>query len=154
MSMKLSAELFNEIISSLKSDGTCSRGHERRCEARVGLRCAIEIVPCTFLANKARPLTIHVHDISLHGLGLVSTVRLEEGSEFVARLLRDGKPLVPALYEVKRLHRLSEVLFSIGAKFQRVLPDADGDLFELGVKKIDKPRAMAKSLPDKADLII
>jgi hypothetical protein len=141
MSMKLSAEMFNEIVSTLKSDGTCSRGHERRACARVGLRCTLDIVPCTFLSSKATPVTVHVHDISASGIGLVSQGRLAEDSEFVARLLRDGHPMVPVLYKVVQCRRLSNELFAIGAALQRILPDSEGEVLVLGKKtKAVKPK--------------
>jgi hypothetical protein len=134
MSMKLSAEMFNQIISTLKSDGTCSRGHEKRSEARVGLRCALEIVQCRF-AVKEKPFIVHVHDISTNGIGLVSPVPMEEDAEFIARLNRDGRPAVPVLYRVKYCRRLSSDLSAIGAVFQRVLPDSQGEVQSLGRKK-------------------
>jgi hypothetical protein len=123
MSMKLSAEMFNEIVSTLKSDGTCSRGHERRACARVGLRCTLDIVPCTFLSSKATPVTVHVHDISASGIGLVS------------------HPMVPVLYKVVQCRRLSNELFAIGAALQRILPDSEGEVLVLGKKtKAVKPK--------------
>jgi hypothetical protein len=132
MSMKLSAEMFNQIVSSLRSDGTCGRGTEKRTQARVGLRCTLEISPCTFLAKQSKPLSIHVHDISMGGIGLVSTTRLAEDSEFVAKLTRDDRSSVPVLYRVRYCRRISNELFAIGATLERVLPDADGEVLVLG----------------------
>jgi hypothetical protein len=135
MAMKLSAELFSEIISSLKSDGVNSRGHEKRAQARVGLRCALEIVPCAFSSKNAKPNAVCVHDLSQNGIGLVSTIKLAENSEFVAKFYRDGAPSVPVLYKVRHCRRLSPELFSIGAIFERVLPDESGEVVTLGRKK-------------------
>jgi hypothetical protein len=135
MAMKLSAELFNEIISSLRSDGgTNARGHEKRKQGRVGLRCGLDITLCSFTSKNAKPLSICVHDISQNGIGLVSATKLPENSEFVARFVRDAESAVPVLYKVRYCSKLSGDLFTIGAMFQRVLPDASGEIISLGKK--------------------
>lgn len=144
MAMKLSAELFNQIVSSLRSDGTNTRGPEKRTQGRVGLRCALDIVPCTFNPKDAKPMSICVHDISQNGIGLVSSVKLAENSEFVARFSRDGESSVPVLYKARYCRRLSSELFSIGATFERVLPDASGEVVPFG-----KPSKAARNAPAK-----
>jgi hypothetical protein len=134
--MKLSAELFSEIVTSLRSDGgSKTRGHEKRTEGRVGLRCALEIAPCSFSAKGSKSVETCVHDISQKGLGLVSSTKLVENSEFVARFTRDGDSVVPVLYRVRYCRRLSTELFAVGAIFQRVLPDASGEIVPLGKRK-------------------
>ena len=132
MAMKLSVELFNEIISSLKCDGTRSQGHEKRTQGRVGLRCALEIIPCLFSNRSTKPLSICVHDVSENGLGLVSPVKLDEELEFIARFTREGRPAVPVLYKVRHCRRLSADLYSVGAMFQRVLADSSGEIAQIG----------------------
>jgi hypothetical protein len=140
--MMLSVELFNEIVSNLKSDGTCSQRNERRSEARVGLRSTLGVVPCTFSAKKSKPLIVHVHDLSAGGIGLVLSFRMEEGTEFVARLSRENHPVVPVLYRVIYCRRISAELSGIGARFERILPDADGEVVPLG-RKAAKPKKAA-----------
>jgi hypothetical protein len=132
MAMKLSAALFNEIVSSLRSDGTNSRIQEKRTQGRVGLRCALEIAPGTAGNSAAKSMPICVHDISQNGLGLVSATKLSADSEFVAWFTREGESSVPVLYRVRYCRRLSSDLFSIGATFQRVLPDASGEVATIG----------------------
>jgi hypothetical protein len=150
MAMKLSAEMFNEIISSLRSDTSESHGHEKRTQGRVGLRCALEIVQFGLSAKGTKPTAVCVHDISLNGIGLVSPARLAEDTEFVARLSRDGHSPVPILYKVRYCRRLGNDLYNIGAMFQRVLPDAAGEVLALGRKSKHKKASpvKAKSEPD------
>jgi hypothetical protein len=145
MSMKLSAEMFIEIISSLRSDGTCSHGHEKRKECRVGLRCQLEVVPAA--NRKANAISVHVHDLSLSGIGMVTSVPFAEESEFVASFSRDGRPAVLIVYRVKYCRQLSSDLFSLGAMFVRVLPDAQGDVLLLG----RKPKAKKQAAPATSD---
>lgn len=153
MAMKLSAELFDEIITSLRSDGTSSHGHEKRTEGRVGLRCAMEIVPCTFNAKNSKPISIFVHDLSLKGIGLVSPVKLEENMEFVARLTREGHPLVPVLYKVRYCRKLSGELHSVGAIFQRVLPDSSGEVMPLGRNARSVKKKIAPKIEESTEVV-
>jgi hypothetical protein len=149
MAMKLSAELFDQIISNLRSDGTRSSGVENRSQARVGLRCGLEISPCEFTAKNAKPIAVFVHDLSHNGIGLVSPVKFDEGSEFVAKFSRDGHPAVPVLYKVRHCRRISRELVNIGASLERVLPDASGEIVPRGeiaksqLRKTAKPRPQA-----------
>jgi hypothetical protein len=145
MAMKLSAEMFNEIISSLRSDTSADHGHEKRTQGRVGLRCALEIVQCALNAKGAKPMAVCVHDISLNGIGLVSPVKLDEDMEFVARLSRDAHSPVPLLYKVRYCRKLANDLYNVGAMFQRVLPDSSGEVLALGRKGHKKAGAAKPS---------
>jgi hypothetical protein len=150
MSMVLSVELFSEIVSSLRSDGTGSRLHDKRTQARVGLRCGLEVVPCSLPDKKAKPVTVHVHDLSVGGIGLVSPVELSDGSEFVARFSRRDRPAVPVLYRVRYCRQISVQMFSVGAMFQRALPDSTGEVLSIGRPKV-KPRKHGSAVePDPA----
>ncbi len=131
MAMLISAELFGEIITNLKSDFSPQRGHEKRRQARVGLRCALSVMPCAFSAKKVKPISLYVHDISQNGIGLVSSTKLEEDAEFVARFPRDGHPSVPVLYKTRYCRRLTSDQYAVGAMLMRVLPDAMGDVVKL-----------------------
>jgi hypothetical protein len=135
MSLKLSAELFNEVISTLTSDGCRKSGPEKRRDARVGLRCSVEITLCVFAAKKPKPVTVQVHDLSVSGIGLVAREMLEIGAEFVAKLHREGHPPMTVLYKVKHCRRLTKELFNVGAGFVRVLPDADGEVLAINPRK-------------------
>jgi hypothetical protein len=132
MSMKLSAEMFDEIVSTLRSDGTRPKEKEKRSEGRVGLRCALDIVLYPSKApGENKPLRVCVHDISVGGIGLVCSSRLAPGTEFIACFSRDDCSPVPVLYKVKHCRRMSSDLFTIGAMFTRVLPDRTGEVLSL-----------------------
>jgi hypothetical protein len=150
MSMKLSAEMFNQIVSSLKSDGINSRGHEKRAEGRVGLRCTIDIVtriPYNFESPTTKAISVSVNNISVCGIGLVTGMKLEDGSEFIARFNRDGSSPVPILYKVRHARRIANDVYSIGANLERVLPDADGEVQPMpGSEKKKKAQKPAKDV--------
>jgi hypothetical protein len=143
MSMKLSAELFNQIVSNLRSDHTSSRGHDKRAEGRVGLRCTIDIIariPYSFESAHTKTIGVSVNNISVSGIGLVTGMKMEDGSEFVARFARDGGPPVPILYKVRYSRRLATDVFSVGATLERVLPDADGEVLPMPKPSIKTKR--------------
>jgi len=134
MAMKLSAELFNQIVSNLRSDRTSTRGQDKRVEGRVGLRCTIDIVtriPYSFESPHTKEVGVSVNNISVSGIGLVTGKRMEDGTEFIARFVRDGGPPVPILYKVKYSRRLATDVFSVGAVLERVLPDAAGEVLPM-----------------------
>jgi hypothetical protein len=149
MAMLLSAELFGEIITNLRSDVTKVSTHEKRRQARVGLRCALEILPSPFIEKKIKPISLLVHDISQNGIGLVSSVKLDENAEFVARFPRDGHPAVPVLYKTRYCRRLSSEQYAVGAIFMRVLPDAWGNVVKLNrrTKAISPTEAQTHATP-------
>jgi len=151
MSMKLSADLFNEIVSTLKSDGSGTSNHDKRTECRVGLRCTLDIVPISSGAAGAKPMSISVRDISANGIGLLSSNRVEEDIVFVARFSRDGKTPVPVLYKVKYCRRISKDLFSVGAIFDRVMADSSGEVVSMG--KSRKPAQKTPPVPDAANKV-
>src|SRR5437867_1097846 len=68
--MDLSAAILQETLTKVKSD-KASGNAARRVRPRVGLRCALTIIP---YANGAcgRPLRAWTRDISLGGMGLLS----------------------------------------------------------------------------------
>jgi hypothetical protein len=147
MSMKLSAELFNQIVSNLRSDPTSTRGQDKRAEGRVGLRCTIEIItriPYSFASPNTKAISVSVNNISVCGIGLVTSMRMEDGSEFVARFARDGGPPVPILYKVQYSRRVADGVFSVGAVLERVLPDAAGEVLPM-------PAPSKKSKPPKPE---
>jgi hypothetical protein len=122
--MKLSAEMFKQIIASLKSDRSSSRGHEKRSEGRVGLRCSADVIPSLFGDKGARAITVWVRDISVNGIGLVASTLLERNAEFVLPFIHDGHNPLSVRYKVRYVKKISRDLYSIGASFERFEDDA------------------------------
>ena len=92
MQAKLTAEMLNDIVSNLKSDNSGTRGSDKRAQGRVGLRGLLDVVPCTFNKEANKPLSVWVRDISVNGLGLMTAQRFDDGMEFIARFVREGRP--------------------------------------------------------------
>ena len=135
MQSKLTAEMLNDIVSNLKSDTSGTRGADKRAQGRVGLRGMLDVTPCTFHKEANKPISVWVRDISVNGIGLMSPQRFEEGLEFIASFVREGRPPRCIRYKVRHCRRLTGDLLSVGASFVRVMPDANGEVATIGKPK-------------------
>jgi len=115
---RLSAELYESIVVSLRSDG--ARGnHENRLMPRVGLRAKIDIVPSSCDDTGAKKITVWLRDISAGGLGIVTSQYLSEKTEFTAIFNRERNDILKIPYVVTHCLTLSKGLFSIGAMLKK-----------------------------------
>ncbi len=132
MQAKLSAELFSEIVTSLKSDSRTSRSKEHRTEGRVGLRSNLDLILCAYGDTGEQRATVWVRDVSIKGMGFVCSTRIAEGVNFIAQFTRESQPPVSILYEVRYCGRIAHGLFGVGARLERVMADASGATVSVG----------------------
>ena len=121
-STTLTAEVFRDVISALRSDEGPARILDKRSSPRVGLRTKLAIVTGPTGPFDPPPVDVWLRDLSAGGMGIVHSRELERGTPFVAHLPRRQGPPLRVLYEVAHCKRLSKDLFSIGAKLSRILP--------------------------------
>ena len=121
-STTLTAEVFRDVISALRSDEGPTRILDKRSSPRVGLRTKLAIVTGPTGPFEPPPVDVWLRDLSAGGMGIVHSRELERGTPFVAHLPRRQGPPLRVLYEVAHCKRLSKDLFSIGAKLSRILP--------------------------------
>ena len=117
-STTLTAEMFNQIVSSLKSDAG-RRYNEQRTKPRVGVRGRVEIIIAT-PDGKEVPLEVWVRDLSAIGIGILHSAPFKLGSSFVARFLRHGKPPLDVTYLVAYSKPVTRTLFATGGRVQLV----------------------------------
>ena len=117
----LTAEVFKDVISALRSDDNSARVLDKRSSPRVGLRTKLAIVTGHTGPFEAQPIEVWLRDLSSGGMGIVHNQEMERGAPFVAHLPRRQGPPLRVLYEVAHCKRLSKDLFSIGAKLTRIL---------------------------------
>lgn len=160
--MKFSAEMFKQIIATLRGDGSGARGHEKRTEGRVGLRSSVDIVPYAVDGKMAKAITVWIRDLSVNGVGLVSSVQLDAKLEFVIGFGLDGQKPLSVRYKVRHCKKLARDLHSIGASFERFEDDDQAKLLlgklhskihapktpEEIAKSVAAPAAAAESNPD------
>ena len=117
--MELTAETYRNILKSLRSDARSSKTMEKRVAPRVGLRSKITIV-----ADGGPSVVTWCRDLSTKGIGLVHSIPLKIGSQFVAMLPTQGKEPLPVVYTVANCRELSKSLYSIGASLDRIIETA------------------------------
>ncbi|HZN64438.1 MAG TPA: PilZ domain-containing protein [Tepidisphaeraceae bacterium] len=121
ISTTLTAEVFKDVISALRSDESSTRLLDKRSSPRVGLRTKLAIVTGPTGPFEAAPVDVWLRDLSSGGIGIVHNQELEPGAAFVAHLPRRQGPPLRVLYEVAHCKRLAKDLYSIGAKLNRIL---------------------------------
>src|SRR5215207_7538318 len=97
--MRLTAEQFEQILASLKSDTSRPRSQDKRSSPRVGVRMQATIIPC-LPGEDAKPHVVWVRDLSVHGIGLVHNDSLPVGSYFLALFQRKAGERLTVLYTV------------------------------------------------------
>ena len=118
----LTAEVFKDVITALRSDDNSTRVLDKRSTPRVGLRTKLAIVTGPVGPFEANPVEVWLRDLSSGGIGIVHNIEMERGTPFVAHLPRRQGPALRVLYEVAHCKRLAKDLYSIGAKLSRILP--------------------------------
>ena len=113
--MQLTADLYREILRSLRSDTRSNRNLEKRSAPRVGLRSKITIVP-----EGCSPIVTCVRDLSANGIGLVHPEIMPIGSQFTAMFAGRGNDTLAVVYTVANCKELSKSLYSIGATVARI----------------------------------
>ena len=117
--MDLSAAILQETLTKVKSDKAGGNA-ARRARPRVGLRCALMILP---YANGAcgRPLKAWTRDISLGGMGILTSVSMKSGEQFIVQLPKqDAKPMI-LLCTVRNCNQLADGLYGVGVTFSEVV---------------------------------
>lgn len=122
VSSTLTAEVFKDVVSALRSDDNSTRVLDKRSNPRVGLRTKLAILTGPTGPFEAPPVEVWLRDLSAGGIGIVHNQEMERGCPFVAHLPRRQGPALRVLYEVAHCKRLAKDLYSIGAKLNRVLP--------------------------------
>jgi hypothetical protein len=115
--MRLSAEQFTDIISSLKSDTAGGR----RNSPRVGMRLQVPIIPCLDDAAQVREQIVWLKDLSVTGMCFVHSKGMPIGSFFVARFAREKDEPLAVLLEVVRCKKLGPTSYEVGSKIDRVI---------------------------------
>lgn len=117
----LTAEVFKDVVSTLRSDDSSTRLLDKRTSPRVGLRTKLAIITGPTGAFEAPPVEVWLRDLSAGGMGIVHSQEMERGTPFVAQLPRRQGPALRVLYEVAHCKRLAKDLYSIGAKLVRIM---------------------------------
>jgi hypothetical protein len=81
--MRLSAELYDQIAASLRSDSV--RDKDKRREPRVGMAGEADLITVGSDGKRVAGL-VRIRDVSVNGIGFCSTQPLDLGQRFVVQL--------------------------------------------------------------------
>jgi hypothetical protein len=111
--MDMSAELFQSIVQSVRSDAP-SDAQEKRGAPRATVSGKVSIIP----PGESAPIEAVLRDLSVQGIGLIHTRSIKCGQEFTLVLAdpADGGER-GVICTVARWQPISDRLFLIGAKF-------------------------------------
>jgi len=118
--MQLSADLYRQIVKSLRSDPRSSRNMEKRIAQRVGLRSKLTIARKVPGGAAPLQLAVWVRDLSTSGIGIVTAEPLPMKSEFVAMLPGALGEAMSIVYTVVHCKEQAKNLYAIGATFTRI----------------------------------
>jgi hypothetical protein len=123
--MKLLLQDYALIVEALRVPATgAGGGAEKRGSPRLVVAAKLKL---TLLENgkPGRTLTALTRDISVTGLGLIQSVRMDAGATFVIALPRSGnKPPMHVMCVVMHVQQLAEGVFGIGAEYvEKVEPE-------------------------------
>jgi hypothetical protein len=121
--MDLSATILQDTLAQVKSDKAGGNA-ARRVRPRVGLRCALTIIPYAD-GTCGRPMKAWTRDISLGGMGILCAAVMRAGDQFIVQLPRaNSKPLI-LICTVRNCNQLADGLYGLGVTFTEVVRKED-----------------------------
>lgn len=122
-SLALTAERYDQIVRSLKSDGG-RHYDEKRGRPRVGVRGRVQIAQVRVDGRRLAPFDVWVRDLSARGIGIMHSRPLHPGTRFDAIFHRQDAPAMVLTYVVAQANTVDDGLYTIGAHLVAV---DDGD---------------------------
>ncbi len=120
----LSTQQFADLVAGLRSETNRGRGHELRSATRIEVNCRIVIWPILDTGKVGEAQTVLARDVSLTGLGILTSVPLEAGAQFITGLPRPRLQPLMIRYVVRHSRELSDGIHAIGGSFEQVLSRA------------------------------
>jgi len=115
--MLLTAGQFKEMIASLRSPS--SKG-DRRKSARLQVQASTLIAPLTAKGHDDQ-FTVLAKDISLEGVGLLSSVALKAGQQILIHLAKEKGETAYVVCTVMHCSEIADSVYSHGVKFDRII---------------------------------
>jgi len=124
--MKLSVQDFAEIVSALRGEASDLSAQEKRRAVRMSVTSKL-VVGVLNDGALGRTYSVLTRDISLAGIGLLQSIALQQGQEFVLSLPRQhGKPPLFFVLVVMHCRPLADGLYGLGCEFVRQAPEEIG----------------------------
>jgi hypothetical protein len=123
--MKLTVQDFAEIVAALRGEHADLSAQEKRRAVRMTVTSKLVVGVLKDADHISRTFSVLTRDISLAGAGLLQSVALQQGQEFVIGLPRKS-PKPPLFFVTKAMHcrPLADGVYGIGCEFVRQAPPA------------------------------
>lgn len=115
----LSAELFAQVLATLKSDDAKDRN--RRRAPRVGLRARVMVLPMLTSDECSKPLAAWLRDLSRDGIGLLIDQPLNAGIKVRIVLPRQFGEVIRVEYLIMHCREVTRGRYAIGARMCGIL---------------------------------
>ena len=116
--MLLSSQHFAEILAHLRRQSGGQK--DKRRAPRTDVRAKITILPFT-AGSCGRPIAVLTRDMSMDGIGLLTTVTLGQGQQVVLRLPRNDTTTVLVLCDVRYCGLMADGLYALGCSYLRAM---------------------------------
>jgi hypothetical protein len=114
--MELSLEDYEALVLSMRPWGT-RRPSEKRLHLRVSADAQVTIIPL-ITGKKPVPMTVHVADVSRHGVGIRHSQPLSIGQNFILCLsLEQGTKTRAIICVVKQVKKVKPRSHHMGCEF-------------------------------------
>jgi hypothetical protein len=120
--MILSARDFAGVVNFLKRHGQAAAGAEKRRTTRLEIQC--KLVVAVPRKDGSRTFTTLGKDISLEGVGLLSSVALPKAQEIVLYLPQSDVQTLLVLSTVMFCAPIADGIFTLGCRFDRLMDPA------------------------------
>jgi hypothetical protein len=120
--MKLSVEIYDQIIAGVKSDS--QGGRDKRREPRVGLAAEADFVTVDETGGRVAGV-LRVRDISASGIGLLFPRQMNPNQRFVLQIYSRQGEAVWLVCLTTYCRRKDGGTFSVGAKISQVMRAAE-----------------------------
>jgi len=113
--MALTAQLFQQIMKSLKSDQG-RRQNEQRAKPRVGVHGRAELRCLPLTPGSKQKISVWVRDLSANGIGILHSKPLKAGTRFVITFPHPNEEHLNVVYIVAHTAEVSKGLYAVGAR--------------------------------------
>ena len=117
--MKLSVQDFAEVVAVLRAEQSDASAQEKRNAVRMAVTTKL-VVGVLDGDRITRKFSVLTRDISLAGVGLLQSIALQQGQQFVISLPRKSpRPPLFFVTEVQHCRPLADGVYGLGCEFVR-----------------------------------
>ena len=119
--MQLTSQHLAEIVGALKKLEQAG-GHEKRRATRMSVQANVS-VSTVVGGNIDRTFEAMTRDISSQGIGLMQSLQMMSGQQFVVAFPREDRATLRFRIVTRHCRQLANGIYGIGGEFEEMIPD-------------------------------